>query len=323
MGLRKLLSRLWHLHPIRPKCSLEVAADSIPIRENAAINHGKPTDTGGWNSRTIYKSSTTEDRPVDVIQQPVSGSSHPLSAIEKLPTELLQHIASYLLCDYPAVEEDLLFADFTTCPGFDGLMEFRETSRTIHVKTEFTFASCFETHALSFTDGSILGLLEMSYHEGIRFRMRSLIFMAPDLAHKYRCQIDTPEHRRRLDAIAQLPDVQKLLPCYPISTVLITAALKRLRLTSIIVAPSLVTTHNDGYRKSKVPKDANSPTSIFNAAILSKIRLERLEMSMLDWGTYEGMQPDKTCLYQIYDRSLAHLEAMTSLTLVLDDPRRK
>ncbi|EAT88064.1 hypothetical protein SNOG_04304 [Parastagonospora nodorum SN15] len=177
---------------------------------------------------------------------------HPLSTIERLPTELLQHIASYLLRRYPTFEEDLMLPEFTSCPGFFGLMEFRETSRTIRSKTEFTFNACFETHALSFTDGSILSLLEMSNHEGIRSRMSSVTFVAPYPNWNRYSYYGHPRYEHRLKLAAELPEVRDLLRCHSINTSIIAAALRRLRVTSVILGPSLVTTHWDDCQQSEL-----------------------------------------------------------------------
>ncbi|KAH3914522.1 hypothetical protein HBI56_095070 [Parastagonospora nodorum] len=245
---------------------------------------------------------------------------HPLSTIERLPTELLQHIASYLLRRYPTFEEDLMLPEFTSCPGFFGLMEFRETSRTIRSKTEFTFNACFETHALSFTDGSILSLLEMSNHEGIRSRMSSVTFVAPYPNWNRYSYYGHPRYEHRLKLAAELPEVRDLLRCHSINTSIIAAALRRLRVTSVILGPSLVTTHWDDCQQSELDTVMNPATIIFNATILSKIRLECLYMDMSDWGTFQGMQPDPTCYYLIKARPLSYLENMTTLALALHNP---
>jgi hypothetical protein len=213
-----------------------------------------------------------------------------------------------------------MLPEFTSCPGFFGLMEFRETSRTIRSKTEFSFNACFETHALSFTDGSILSLLEMSYHEGIRSRMRSVTFVAPYPNWNRYSYYGRPRYENRLKLAAELPEVRDLLRCHPINTSIIAAALRRLRVTSVILGPSLVTTHWDDCQQSELDKVMNPATIIFNATILSKIRLECLYMDMSDWGTFQGMQPDPTCHYLIEARPLSYLENMTTIALALHDP---
>jgi hypothetical protein len=76
-----------------------------------------------------------------------------LSAIEMLPTELVEQIASYLIDDYkPPREDDEISADFGPCVAFGGLLEFRKTSRLIQQKTGLLFARCFETHIVKFTE---------------------------------------------------------------------------------------------------------------------------------------------------------------------------
>lgn len=323
MGLRSSLTHLYRSRRsrLRLRRRPQAEAELAGVRDDPTTHSHLDENVAPVLPRKITRlSSQTERSSASVARLSQTENLHSLSTIERLPTELLQHIASYLVRRYPTFEGDLMLPEFTSCPGFFGLIEFRETSRTIRAKTDFTFNAYFETHALSFTDGSILSLLEMSYHEGIRSRMSSVTFVAPYPNWNRYSYYGHPRYERRLKLAAELPEVRDLLRCHPINTSIIAAALRRLGVTSVVLGPSLVTTHWDDSQQSECDKVVNPAAIIFNATILSRIRLECLYMDMADWGTFQGMQPDLTCFYLIKARPLSYLENMTTLALALHNP---
>lgn len=316
MGLRKTALRLWRSRIART----QVAAQSTLVSDTPDAGH----EDGAPAANQLQLGSLKEplaavNLSTEVAQHVKPKSLRTLSKIEKLPTELVEHIASYLLRRHPAFQEDIKLVGFATCPGFDGLLEFRATSRALRAKTDFMFTRCFETHAVSFTDGGILGLLELTYQENVSSRIRSLIFTAPNPNFGDKRTFQEPKYLRMLNSAAQLPEVRFLFRYHPINTAIVTAALKRLRLTSVTLAPSLVESGYPGYCSLQRSTGTHPIAAIFNATILSKLKLQRLDMSMLRWGTYEGMQPAESCLSYMKVRSWAHLWSMTSLTLVLDN----
>jgi hypothetical protein len=161
------------------------------------------------------------------------------------------------------------------------------------------FARCFGTYAISFTDACLLRLLELTYQENLRRRVHTLIFTTPNPNTKHERTFHEPKYIRKLDSAAQLPEVRYLLRYHPINTAIVAAALKGLRLTSVFVAPSLVECYQIGDQSFKRSTSTLPVTTIFNATLRSKLKLEPFDMSLLRWGTYEGMQPAQSCLSYI------------------------
>jgi hypothetical protein len=256
------------------------------------------------------------------VQQLALDNIHTLSKIEDLPTELVEHIASYLLCEYKAIREDEMFNDFGGCVRFHGFLEFRETSQTIRQRTRFLFARCFETHVVTFTDWNILRLLEMSYHEEVSSRVRSLVIIAPDPDHDTVYDDRDPVYIERLAIISRLADVHEWLRNNPVDISIMAATMKRLPLKSVFVAPSLVEQYPGDYRRRNWSVGRHPPTAIFNAMVLSRVRLEKFDMSIPDWGTYAGIRPIANYLNFVPVSSWV-FENLTSITLVVGKPKCK
>jgi hypothetical protein len=312
MGLRKTALRLWRS---RSSSAKDAAAATLDC-DSPATHH----DNRGLTADRQQLESppeAPENATLTAIVHSRTKSLRVLSRIENLPTELVEYIASHLLRKHPAFESDIWLAGYARCPGFDGLLEIRATSRTLRAKTDFMFARCFGTHAISFTDAGLLGLLELTYQEKIRRRIRTLIFTAPNPNTKHERTFHEPKYIRKLDSAAQLPEVRYLLRYHPINTAILAAALKRLRLTSVFVAPSLVKCYQIGCQSFERSTSTLPATTIFNATLISKLKLEHFDMSPLRWGSYEGMQPAQSCLAYMEMRSWSHLWSMTSLTLLL------
>jgi hypothetical protein len=251
------------------------------------------------------------------VQQLTLDDTRAISTIETLPTELVEQIASYLIDDYkPLREEDETCADFGHCMALSGLLEFRQTSRAIQEKTGLLFARCFETHIVTFTDPGISRLLDVVTCEHIGLRVRSLIFVAPDKnvvsAHGYNNAL----YMNALTAYSQDESVCDWLRCNPVNTSMIAAAMNRLQLLSIFVAPSLVKQHSMSYHHRHWGLDTHPPTVVFNAMILSGVRLEQFDMGIPDWGQYTGIMPVANCLNVVPIRTWV-LEDLTSITLIL------
>jgi hypothetical protein len=251
-----------------------------------------------------------------------------LSMIETLPTELVEQIASYLIHDYkPPREDDEMSVDFGGCVELSSLAKFRQTSQSIHQKTDLLFARCFETHVVTFTNSGILRLLEMATCEYIRSRVRFLIFMAPDPDRAPAYGDDDALFKVALSAYSQNQHVSEWLRYDPTNTTIdvaamIAAAMKRLQLVSIFVAPNLIKQYSMGHRHRDWGLDAHPPTVIFNAMILSGLQLEQFDMGIPEWGSYAGMMPATNCLNVFKLRHWA-LEDLTSITLVLSKPMCK
>jgi hypothetical protein len=315
MDLRKKALRLWRSR--RSRSHTKDAAPATLDCDSPATHHkdrSLTTDRPGLDSAPEALDIAT----LMAILHPRPKNLRVLSRIENLPTELVEYIASNLLRKHPGFESDFSLTGYAECPGFDGLLELRATSRTLRAKTDFMFARCFGTHAVSFTDAGLLGLLELTYEENIRRRIRTLIFTAPNPNTEHERTFHEPKYMRKLDSAAQLPDVRHLLRYHPINTAIVAAALKRLCLTSVFVAPSLAYCCPVGHLSFERSMSTLPAATIFNATLISEITLECFDMGLLRWGSYEGTQPDQSCLSHLGMRSWIHLWSMTSLTLVLD-----
>ncbi|KAF1942062.1 hypothetical protein EJ02DRAFT_182933 [Clathrospora elynae] len=254
-----------------------------------------------------------EDQPLDL------GAVSELSPLERIPTELLEQIASCLVCNSGMDPLDAACLDDTDAVfGFGGLLELRATSRTIRAKVDYTFTGCFKDLIVSFTERSSLGLLELSHDETLRHRVRSLIFVAPKLSKlDIRSNKETICYRRRLEAAMRIQEMQDLVVQHPRITALLIVAMDRFRkLKYVCVAPSLNRCYPKKVRDSITGE--NPPVVVLSAAILSKPWLERLEIGTGGWGSYNGMQPSTISRIVSGIRSRVQLQDLTSLTLCLN-----
>jgi hypothetical protein len=101
-----------------------------------------------------------------------------LSRIENLPTEIVQHIASYLIHEsyYPANSSfEHLKAKPSSVP--DGLLELRETSHTMVAKVEHVFKRLFTVKTLTFYRYSLKRLVQLSHSPAYSPLVKTLVFM--------------------------------------------------------------------------------------------------------------------------------------------------
>lgn len=256
-------------------------------------------------------SSYIED-PTRNMAQMVPKTSPALSPVERLPAEVVQNIATHLLGTYKGLPKDTAFVSDAGASSFDGLLEFRAASRTIWSKTEYIFNASFETAVIEYGATSLLRLWGLSNNKNLRSRVKSLVFVRPPVD----AYIETPEDRQKLIAIFMAPGMNKATPDFDFITALITLALRRLRLHSIFIAPSLVTFHSERVIVPNGPLYP-APTVIVYAVLLSKVWLKRLEMGGGDWGTCQGIQPPETQIAACGRLGWSQVREITSISLVL------
>jgi hypothetical protein len=248
---------------------------------------------------------------VGINEQAVLDASRTLSRFETLPTETIQHIASHLLRGYKGHPQDTLFVSDAAGSDFDGLLAFRATSSTILAKTEYVFNGFFETTVVGYEARSLLRLWDLSTNNSLCQRVRSLVFVAKPL----QTPTDRVQHFHRISEVMVNKDVQELIPHNNVVTALITVALRRFRLHSVYVAPSLVT----HYPKANLQASAahHPPTVILNSVLLSKVWLDRFKMGGGSWGTCHGIRPSATHIVAWEKRGWSQVRNLTSISLTL------
>jgi hypothetical protein len=235
-----------------------------------------------------------------------------LSSFERLPTEIVQQIATDLLRSYQGHPRDTIFVNDAGASSFNGLLELRATSKTILAKTEHVFSRSFETTVVGYEAKSLLRLWDLSVNETLCLRVRSLVFVrTPDVDIGYKTH-----HCEKLIDVLNTRGMREVVSQFDLITAMITMALKRLGLHSVLVAPSLVTYY------SRDITDIASPawpatTVILNSVLLSKIWLKRLEMGGGEWGTCEGIQPPETQIAACSRLGWSQVRNLTSISLSL------
>ena len=239
------------------------------------------------------------------------GEPCTLSAIEILPAEVVQNIASYLLCGYRRDPEDTIFVSDAAGRSFDGLLELRATSRTLRAKTDYIFNNCFDTLIVGYEPQGLLRLWAISNNDTLRHRVRSLVFVARPLG----TVADQVQGYRKLGEVAKIPEVRQLSRQDSLDTIVIAAAMKRLRLHSVFIAPSLITWYSEWVLEASDVH--HPPTVILNATLLSRVKIERFEMGGGSWGSCHGIKPYATDLPALAKSGWSQVRNLTSITLTL------
>ncbi|KAH7076704.1 hypothetical protein BKA63DRAFT_490007 [Paraphoma chrysanthemicola] len=194
---------------------------------------------------------------------------HPkLSALENLPTEVLQQLAQYCICGNNSQGE---------FSHHDGLLEFRAVSRTIRAKTDHVFVRSFNLHAVRFSKKGIVGLFELSNCEPLMSQIQTLVFRAPK-----DCEDDQPSdstYWQRVSKAIEIPEVRGMLLHESFETALLAVALRRLSLRSIFVAPSLNKLYPEELHRLEASISGHPPTMIFNAIIRSEATVQHLNFT--------------------------------------------
>lgn len=100
----------------------------------------------------------------------------PLSLLEDLTPKILQHIASYLVRDNTHMQFDIPKIRNQVPVINDALLEFRATSKTINVKTEYSYIKMFESHGTESDPEKVSHLLQISRHTKLAPAVRHLLF---------------------------------------------------------------------------------------------------------------------------------------------------
>jgi hypothetical protein len=235
-----------------------------------------------------------------------------LSHIERLPTELVQHIATSLLRSYKGYPRDTIFVNDAGASNFNGLLELRATSKTILAKTEHIFNLTFETTIVGYEAKSLLRLWDLSVNETLCPRVRSLVFVrAPGVDTGYKIF-----HCEKLIEVLNTRGMREVVSQFDLITAMITMALQRLSLHSVLIAPSLVTYYSRDITDTWAPAWP-ATTVILNSVLLSKIWLKRFEMGGGEWGTCEGIQPPETQIAACSRLGWSQVRNLMSISLSL------
>jgi hypothetical protein len=248
---------------------------------------------------------------IDTNGQVVLDASRTLSPIETLPTEIIQHIASRLLRGYKGHPQDTIFVSDAAGSNFDGLLEFRATSRAILAKTDYVFSGFFEITVVAYEARSLLRLWDLSANSSLCQRVRSLVFVArPAQTPAYNAR-----HYQKISEVKKAPEVQEVIVHNNMVTAIITVALRRFRLHSVYIAPSLVTCYPTANLAASTTQ--HPPTVILNSVLLSKVWLDRFEMGGGSWGTCHGIKPPATHIVCLEKRGWSQVRNLTSISLTL------
>ena len=212
-------------------------------------------------------------------------SLHPLSHFERLPTELVQQIASYLIRPYDHGEPPLYvqILGASECKEF---LPLRLASRTIAAKVDYVFTRGFRTHIVQYSEKGIQRLLCLS-KTPTRKRVRALLFVAAR-------DMPATEIQTASDMVAVTGDelAKKLSKEADMKTTMLVKALNNFPLTLrvIRVAPSL----NKNYPQEVLADSIRQhpPTVILYATLQSSCKIKGFNVGTInnrEWGTCSGI----------------------------------
>jgi hypothetical protein len=150
--------------------ALDLPAPALPItplasaaKDSSSLASHHECDCPSTCLISSASPSTLPAETVAVAGEPaVEAESPALSAIEKLPTEIVQHLASYLIHKDDETERNHHdSANIQRCAP-SGILNLRTTSRTLQTKTEYVFAQCFAVKIVAFHLYSLERLVQLS-----------------------------------------------------------------------------------------------------------------------------------------------------------------
>jgi hypothetical protein len=240
-----------------------------------------------------------------------------LSRIENLPTEIVQHIASYLIHEsyYPANSSfEHLKAKPSSVP--DGLLELRETSHTMVAKVEHVFKRLFTVKTLTFHRYSLKRLVQLSHSPAYSPLVKTLVFMpmseawhetSPYMANWRATDLWKLEEVMEDDTLQQLQT--KNTP----ETSLLTVALRAFAgLKTLVVSPGMQLPWSASVRRHSLLK--HPPTMIMAAVMQSATTLKTLSMLGDQARSSGGLKPRIMNSFKPGHRIFSHL---STLDLVL------
>lgn len=241
--------------------------------------------------------------------------SHPLSHFERLPTELVQAIASHLIEPYDHDEP----LDYVKSYGLfecKDLLPLRLTSRTIAAKVDFVFTYGFRFHVVQYSEEGIRRLLCLS-KTVMRKRVSALIFVAA--RDTSTAEENSAQPVSNPTAASGNEVSRKLSKEGALKTTMLVKALKKFpsTLLAICVAPSL--NKNYPYEVLTDSIKQHPPTVILYATLQSKRKIKYFHVDpagFLEWGSCDGI-----CLHaSLQFPSAHHLEAaFGAITLTLSE----
>ncbi|KAK1915150.1 hypothetical protein P3342_002957 [Pyrenophora teres f. teres] len=212
---------------------------------------------------------------------------HPLSHFERLPTELVQQIASYLIHLYDH-GESVLYAQKYHAFECKDFLPLRLTSRTIAAKVDYEFTRGFRTHIVQYSEEGIWKLLCLS-KTATRNRVRALMFVAArDMA-----TTDIPDQTVPSLAIAiDNESLKKSSKEGAIKASMLVKALKKFpsTLRLICVAPSLNKCYP--YEVMADSSKQHQPTVILDSVLQAKCHVKIFRVDTIrhhGWGTSNGI----------------------------------
>jgi hypothetical protein len=291
--------------PVTPRAS--AAKDSSSLASHHECDCPSPCLTSS------APPSTLPAETVSVAGEPaVEEESPALSAIEKLPTEIVQHLASYLIHEDDETEYNHYdSANIQRCAP-SGILNLRTTSRTLQTKTEYVFAQCFTVKIVTFDLSSLARLVQLSRSPAYSPLVRDLVFLAARHGPPAMNQSSDEDHLSA--SINEDLAVEGMGFRQAKETTLLIMALNGfLNVKTIIIGRSLQDLYPARVRQSSLAKHA--PSMILAATVLGSLSLEHLYMNKWTNDAFHGVKPRILDNFQLEMNKFRYLKTIR-LTLI-------
>jgi len=250
-------------------------------------------------------------------------TSRTLSHIESLPTEIAQHVASYLLREqHYAIHHKWGWRNKRSHTS-NGLSELRATSRTMQAKVEHIFKDLFTIKFLTFHRYTLKRLVQLAQSPTYSPLVKVLIFVPMEDAWHNVSPLMEDWHATdhwKLQQVMEEHAVQQLLPKNPPETSLLIVALRAFpSLRTILLSPGMQLPCPATVRRHSLLKHA--PTMIMSAVVQSAPASLK-SFHIVEWPTRSagGLIPR---VLNGLKRGDGLFSRLTSLTLVLTSRNRK
>ncbi|KAH7087532.1 hypothetical protein FB567DRAFT_443119 [Paraphoma chrysanthemicola] len=278
--------------------------ESTALKEAGAAGPGVGTDIDGSTLGSVEQSEVKCDKcenfgngastaagmgdPPGAMSLSGTSTRRPLSGIERLPTEVVQQLASYLIIEIPSLDrserrpnEPRLFR-----PG--KLATLRAASRVLRAKIEYIFKQCFAVKLVPFHKYSLHRLYQLSLCPAYATLVRELSFVP----HSVSAIEDDWQNNDNwaLDAAMADSKVAQLRSKHAEETSFLILALNGFdNLMAIEVSPDLQQPTSANVRRHSLL--SHSPTKIMAAIMESKSHLKSLAFVDSQARASEGLTP--------------------------------
>jgi hypothetical protein len=231
-------------------------------------------------------------RGTAAVMEPVTEESPPaVSAIERLPTEIVQHVAAYLICTEHSM--NLAYcSENCTIDTSDGVCELRATSRTLRAKTGHVFAQCFQVKDVTFHLYTLKKLVQLSQCSAYAPLVQSLVFIGemPSWTGMFLRKKEAGLTGSDEEKVMEDAAVKDLSGKYAPELALVTVALRGFRnLRTVTIGRLLMSRYSAKVRSRSLAQ--HPPSIILAATMMGGVALENIHMAAGMTGRFHGVKP--------------------------------